>query len=332
MKILFIDIAHPILQSSLEKAGHVCDDGTKLSREEILKIISKYDGVTIRSRIVCDKEFLDVATQLKFIARAGAGMESIDVKYAANKNIICINSPEGNRDAVGEHAIGMLLSLFNKLNKADREVREAKWIREANRGVELQGKTVGIIGYGNMGSAFAKKLSGFECTVIAYDKFNKNFSDAYAKEVSMKNIFEDTDVLSLHLPLTSDTEFMINKSFITQFKKNIFIINTARGKVLRTDDLVEGIKSGKILGACLDVNEYEETSFEEVRSQKSEIGSQNSEATTSSQQPAASNNSWQYLIASGKVILSPHIAGWTVESNEKIARVLFEKIVTHFPK
>ncbi len=307
MKIIFIDTAHPVLQKLLEEHKHTCIDGSKKLREEILKNIHSFDGIIIRSRIRIDKEMLDAATNLKFIARAGAGMESIDVRYAESKGIVCLNSPEGSSDAVGEHTIALLLSLFNNLNKADREVRIGKWIREDNRGTEIHGKTIGILGYGNMGSSFAKKLSGFDCHVIAYDKYRDNFSDKYAKEVSLEKIFEEADVLSLHVPLTSETEFMVNDDFLRRFKKNIYLINVARGKVLRTDDLVKNMKSGKVLGACLDVNEYEDSSFE-----KSEI--------------AEIQDSWNYLLHSDRTILSPHIAGWTHESDEKISSVLFEKI------
>ena len=312
MKILFIDTVHPSLKALLEKAGHECIDGSQLSKEELKKVFHEYEGAVIRSRFILDKELLDSATNLKFIARAGAGMENIDVSYAESKNIVCINSPEGNRDAVGEHAIAMLLSLFNNLNKADKEVREGKWIREGNRGIELQGKTVGIIGYGNTGSVFAKKLSGFECNVIAYDKYKKGFGNSFVKEVSLDEIFEGTDILSLHIPLTEETEYLVNDSFINRFKKNIYLINTSRGRCVKTDDLVKNMQKGKILGACLDVNEYEDVSFE-----KSAIENMKSDA-------------WNYLIHSDKVVLSPHIAGWTMESNEKMARVLFEKINAKF--
>lgn len=311
MKILFIDTVHPVLQKLLEEEGHRCDDGTNLSREEILKKISAYDGIVIRSRISIDKEFFREASRLKFIARAGAGMENIDVAFAESKNIRCLNSPEGNRDAVGEHAIGMLLSLFNHLNKADREVRAGKWIREGNRGVELQGKTVGIMGYGNMGSSFAKKLSGFDCNVIAFDKYLEKFPDDYATKVSMEEIFEQADVLSLHVPLTTETEFLIDDDFINRFRKNIYIINTARGKCLKTGDLVKNLKSGKVTGACLDVNEFEDSTFEN---------------SVVPEEQSGGNPAMEYLLQSDKVILSPHIAGWTIESNEKIARVLYEKI------
>jgi D-3-phosphoglycerate dehydrogenase / 2-oxoglutarate reductase len=234
------------------------------------------------------------------------------VEYAKQKGIACINSPEGNRDAVGEQSIAMLLALFNNLLRADKEVREGKWIREGNRGVELQGKTVGIIGYGNTGSVFAKKLSGFECFIMAYDKYNKNFGNSYVKEVSLEEIFNKADILSLHIPLTHETEYLVNDGLINSFRKNFYLINTSRGKCVKTDDLVAGLKSGKVLGACLDVNEYEDTTFESARAE------------------SMKTESWEYLTTSDKVILTPHIAGWTYESNEKMARILFDKIKRRF--
>lgn len=308
MKILFIDSNHPVLHQTLEKAGHTCDLQYQWTKEEILSHVHLYDGIVIRSRIKINKEMIDQAVQLKFIARAGAGMENIDTVYAESKGIHCLHAPEGNRDAVAEHALGMLLSLFNNLCRANREVREGKWIREANRGIELMGKTVGIIGYGNMGSAFAERLRGFGVKVLVYDKYKKGFGNTFIQEVTLENIFEEADVLSLHTPLTEETHNLINHSFIRQFKKNIYIINTARGKSLNTSDLVANIQSGKVLGACLDVLEYEMTSFE------------NLDITTLPQ-------AFQYLIKSEKVLLSSHIAGWTHESNEKIARILAEKIL-----
>lgn len=308
MKILFIDSNHPILHQTLEKAGHTCDLQYQWTREEIISNVHLYDGIVIRSRIKISKEIIDQAVRLKFIARAGAGMENIDTMYAENKGIHCLHAPEGNRDAVAEHAVGMLLALFNNLCRANREVREGKWIREGNRGVELMGKTVGIIGYGNMGSAFAERLKGFGVNVLVYDKYKKGFGNTFIQEVHLEQIFEEADVLSLHTPLTSETQNLINHTFIQQFKKNIYIINTARGKSLNTADLVANIQSGKVLGACLDVLEYEMTSFE------------NLDITTL---PPA----FQYLIKSEKVMLSSHIAGWTQESNEKIARILAEKIL-----
>jgi D-3-phosphoglycerate dehydrogenase len=307
MKILFIDSNHPLLHETLEKAGHTCDLNYHWTKDEIINNIHLYDGIVIRSKIKITKEIIDKATQLKFIARAGAGMENIDVEYAESKGVICLHAPEGNRDAVGEHAIGMLLSLFNNLCRANKEVREGKWIREGNRGIELMGKTIGIIGYGNMGSAFAERLKGFGVRVLVNDKYKQNFGTDFIVETSLTKIFEEADILSLHTPLTDETHYLVNDDFINSFKKNIYIINTARGKCLNTGDLVKNIRSGKVLGACLDVLEYEMVSFENLE-------------TANLPEP------FQYLIQCEKVMLSPHIAGWTIQSNEKIARVLAEKI------
>ena len=310
MKILFIDTAHDILFSVLEKAGHECVKGYDLSRKEILDTIPQYQGAILRSRILADKEFIDKATQLKFIGRVGAGMETIDVKYAESKGIACINSPEGNADAVGEHAMAMLLSLFNNISRADSEVKSGKWIREKNRGVELAGKTVGLFGYGNMGKAFAKKLSGFDCKVVAYDKYLENYSDQFAAETSIDKIYQDSDILSLHVPLSAETEFMVNDAFINRFTKSFYLLNTARGKCVVTSDLIKNIKSGKVLGACLDTIEYEETSFETA--------------------PELASNITALNEVGDKLVLSPHIAGWTQESKEKLARILGEKIISKF--
>ncbi len=311
MKILFIDKVHPILEDLLKQAGHICIDASSMNRQEVIGQVAACEGVVIRSRLRIDKEFLNVASRLKFIARAGAGMESIDVDAAKEKGIVCLNAPEGNRDAVGEHALGMLLSLFRNLNQADKEVREGIWKREENRGHELNGKTVGIIGYGNTGRAFSKKLSGFECRVLAYDKYISGFGSELVKESALQDLFDSADILSLHIPVTEETEFMVNEKFIRSFKKNIWVINTARGKCLHTDDLVHMMNEGKVLGACLDVLEYEDLSFE-----KFDILHSNFQHS----------DTWKYLIQSKRVMLSPHIAGWTYESHEKISRVLFEKI------
>lgn len=308
MKLLFIDTVHPILQNTLLKYGYDCVMADKWSKEEILEKIELFQGIVIRSRIPIDQAFLDATKNLKFIARAGAGLENIDVSYAKSKKIMLINAPEGNRDAVAEHTLGMLLSLFNKLNQADKEVRKGKWLREENRGIELKGKTVGIIGYGYMGAAFAQRLMGFECTVLAYDKYKKGFGTDFIKEVDQKIVLEKSDVLSLHIPLTEETHHFVNEGFIQSVKKNFYLINTARGNVVDTNALAEGIKSGKILGACLDVLEHESSSFEELNP----------------------SPSLQYLLDSDKTILSPHIAGWTVESHEKLSSVLAEKIVSLF--
>lgn len=308
MNILFLDSNHPILHRTLEEAGHTCDLQYNWTLEDITGRIHLYDGIVIRSRIKITKELIDKATQLKFIARAGAGMENIDTIYAESKGIHCLHAPEGNRDAVAEHALGMLLALFNNLCRANKEVREAKWIREGNRGIELMGKTVGIIGYGNMGSAFASRLTGFGVKVLAYDKYKQGFGNKMIQETTMAPIFDEADIVSLHTPLTPETQYLINDAFIQRFKKNIYIINTARGKSLHTTDLVTNLKTGKVLGACLDVLEYEMTSFERLET-------------------TAVPEAFQFLIQSEKVMLSPHIAGWTKESNEKVAQVLAKKIL-----
>ena len=306
--ILFIDSAHPCMKEVLEMNGFVCDDGTKMDVKEIHTIIHKYTGIIVRSRININKDFIDKATNLQFIGRVGAGMESIDMSYAQEKNVSCFNSPEGNRDAVGEQALGMLLSLMNNLNRADRQVRNGEWIREENRGFEIKGKTIAIIGYGNMGSSFAQKLKGFEANVIAYDKYKQNYSDEFVQESSWNEIVEKADILSLHVPLTEETRYLINNSLIGKFKKDFWLINTARGPVVNTADLVLALKSGKIKGAALDVIEYEETSFESLSLKN---------------MPAP----WKYLVNNDKVILTPHIAGWTEESKEKLATVLAHKII-----
>lgn len=252
---------------------------------------------------------LDKADNLKWIARSGAGMENIDVEYANHKGIACFNSPEGNRDAVAEHAVGMLLMLFNKLKQGDAEVRKGQWNREANRGIELKGKTVGILGFGYMGAAFAQRLKGFQVKVIAYDKYKSGFGDDWVAEVDEATLFAESDVLSIHLPLTEETTFLIDKDYLTKFKQPIYLINTARGKNLKTTDLLGALDSGKVLGACLDVLEYESLSFEKLKSEDL---------------PA----DFQTLVKSDKVILSPHVAGWTVESYEKLSAVLAEKILS----
>ena len=311
MKILFIDSNHPSLQNGLKKAGFVCEHDHTSPKEEIEKKIAAYQGIVIRSRFKIDASFLDKATDLKFIARVGAGMENIDVAYAEKKGIKCLHAPEGNRTAVAEQAMGMLLALFNNIIRADREVRSGTWIREGNRGEELEGKTVGILGFGNMGSAFAQRLKGFDVTVLAYDKYKKDIGSDLVKESSMEEIFEKADVLSLHLPLTAKTQFMVNDAFLNKFKKDIYVINTSRGKIVRTDDLAKNIRSGKVKGACLDVLEYETLSFEKLDKE-------------------ALPEAFQFLSQSDKVVLSPHIAGWTHQSNEKMALVLVKKIAALF--
>ncbi len=306
-KILFIDSNHSALHEALEAAGFTCDLQYTWDRKKILQELPAYEGIVIRSRIKIDRELIDHATNLKFIARAGAGMENIDTVYAESKGIRCLNSPEGNRDAVGEHTLGMLLALLNNITKADRELKQGLWRREENRGTEIGGKTIGIIGYGNMGSAFAQRLAGFGATVLAYDKYKKNFSDSWAQEVSLEELFEKADVISLHVPLTDGTRYMVNSSFLQKFKKNVYVINTARGKVVKTDDLVEQLKKGKVLGACLDVLEYESASFENLN-------------------PEEMPEPLRYIIHSDRVVITPHIAGWSYESHKKIAEALVRKI------
>jgi D-3-phosphoglycerate dehydrogenase len=308
IKILHIDSNHPLLWEQLAQAGFQNEADFTSSKAEIEAKIHNYHGVVIRSRFKIDQAFLDKATNLKFIARVGAGLESIDCDYAEAKGIHLIAAPEGNRNAVGEHALGMLLSVMNKLNRADRLVREGKWIREGNRGYELEGKTVGLIGYGNMGKSFAKKLRGFEVEVLCYDIL-PNVGDANAKQVSLSELQAKTDVLSLHIPWTPGTDKMINSNFIKAFAKPFWFINTSRGKNVVTDDLVTALESGKILGAGLDVLEYEKLSFENL--------------FIDSEKPKA----FAYLLQAENVLLTPHIAGWTFESHEKLAQTIVDKII-----
>jgi len=306
-KVLFIDSVHEVLEQRLTTIGFDCVAGYSYSKEEILNTISEFKGVVIRSKFKIDREFIDKATQLKFICRSGSGMENIDVEYATSKNIYCFNSPEGNRDAVGEHAITMLLCLFNNIIRADSEVRKGIWNREKNRGVELMDKTVGIIGYGVMGNAFAKRLSGFGVEVLAYDKYKSNYGDEFAKESSLEEIYGKADIVSIHLPLTEETTNYINEGFINRFSKNIYVINTSRGKNLNTKDLVHAMKSGKVLGACLDVLEYETSSFEHIKTENLP-------------------KDFIYLSKCDNVVLSPHIAGWTKESHIKLSTFLADKV------
>jgi D-3-phosphoglycerate dehydrogenase len=307
IKVLHIDSNHPILWKQLEEAGFENYADFTSTKEEIEAKIQDYQGIVIRSRFKIDKQFIDKAINLKFIARVGAGLESIDCDYALSKDIELIAAPEGNCNAVAEHTLGMILSLFNKLNLADSEIRSGQWNRESNRGYELDGKTVGIIGYGNMGKAFAKKLRGFEVEVLCYD-IQDNVGDKNAKQVSLKELQEKTDVLSLHIPWTPETDKMVDTAFINAFKKPLWIINTSRGKNIVTADLVTAMQSGKVLGAGLDVLEYEKLSFETLFQDKD------------------TPEAFQYLLDGRKVILTPHIAGWTFESHERLAQVIVDKI------
>lgn len=308
IKILFLDTNHPYLIESLRKMNMHCDEDYTSSKEVVEAKIFNYDGIVIRSRFSIDRQFLEKASKLKFIGRVGAGLENIDTVYAHQQGIHLLAAPEGNRNAVGEHALGMILALFNHLKRADIEIRNGLWRREENRGTELEGKTIGIIGYGNMGKAFAKKLKGFDCDVIFYD-IKADLEDDNARQVELEELFLRTDVLSLHTPQTPLTNGMVNTDFLNQFNKPIYLINTARGSAVVTADLVKGMKEGKVLGACLDVLEYEKTSFEHFFSEGNAL-------------PEA----FQYLIESDQVLLSPHVAGWTMESKFKLAQTIVKKI------
>lgn len=313
IKILHIDSNHPILWQQLEDAGFENHADFKSSKEEIEAKIQDYNGIVIRSRFKIDKNFLDHAVNLKFIARVGAGLESIDCEYAETKGIHLIAAPEGNRNAVAEHSLGVILSLFNNLNQADAEVKAGHWNRESNRGHELDGKTVGIIGYGNMGKAFAKKLRGFETEVLCYDILD-HVGDENAKQVSLAELQQKSDVLSLHLPWTPETDKMVNGNFINAFAKPFWIINTSRGKNIVTADLVEAMKVKKVLGAGLDVLEYEKLSFETLFQEES------------------TPEAFKYLLEAKNVLLTPHIAGWTFESHERLAQVIADKIKAVFQR
>lgn len=300
--ILIVDDIHPIFIEQAEAMGYTCDYKPTIKLDEALGIIGSYAGLVIRSKFNVDRPVFDAATSLRFVCRAGAGMDNIDEAYAKEKNVYLINASEGNMDAVGEHAVGLLLSLMNNLNIADAQVRAGKWDREGNRGYELKGKTIGVIGYGFMGRSFAKKLSGFEVNVIAYDKYKTGFSDKYAREVSMEEIVKHSDVLSLHIPLTGETKGLINDEYLFHFKKPIFFINTSRGSVAKVQAILNGIKTGKILGAGLDVLETEKF-------------------------PALAEQPWfDELKQSGKVILTPHVAGWTFDSYRRISEVMASKL------
>ena len=310
MKILHIDTNHPLMIEQLSKVGFENHEDYTSSKQEILKKIALYDGLIIRSRFSIDKEFLDHAHNLKFIGRVGAGLENIDCQYAQSKGIMLISAPEGNRNAVGEHTLALLLSLLNKIKKADTEVQQRLWLREENRGYELDYLTVGIIGYGNMGKSFAKKLRGFNCKVICYD-IKPNVGDENAHQVSLEQLQKQADVVSLHTPQTPLTLQMVNHLFINKFAKNFWFLNTARGKSVVTADLVEALKSGKIKGAGLDVLEYEKSSFEDFF--QGELP-----------------KDFLYLLNADNVIITPHIAGWTIESKTKLAQVIVDKIIQNF--
>lgn len=307
-KVLFLDSVHPLLEERLSAAGFVCEHEYHSPHDDICRMAGEYTGLVIRSRIPVDAKLLEAAAQLKFIARSGAGLENIDLEAAAAHGVVVVHSPEGNRDAVGEHALGMLLMLLNGLHKADAEVKHGVWNREGNRGRELNALTVGIIGYGHMGSAFAEKLAGMGCQVIAHDKYKTGFARGHVREVSIDEIYRGADVVSIHLPLSEETFHYVSELFINNMSRPFYLINTARGQHVDTAALVKGLQSGKITGACLDVLEYEPRSFEAIDFE---------------QLPAE----FRYLAGSSQVVLSPHVAGWTVESYAKLAGYLADKVL-----
>lgn len=304
MKVLIIDDVHALLINGLQKLNYNVTYLPAINRQDILQIIAPFQVLVVRTKTNIDAEILNAANNLKVIARAGSGLDNIDLKIAEQKGIYCFNAGQANADAVGEHALGMLLTLMRNLNKADYEVRNKIWDREGNRGFELNGKTVGIIGFGNTGKAFAKKLAGFDVNILAYDKYLKNYSNQNANEATFAQIFDESDILSLHIPLTAETQNWIDNSFITKFKKNIYLINVCRGGVLNMPQTIDNIDSGKILGACFDVLENEKLLNLSNPQQKD----------------------FDYLINKQNVVLSPHIAGWTFESYEKIAQTILSKL------
>jgi D-3-phosphoglycerate dehydrogenase len=304
MKFIIVDEMHPSIVSMLEAIGIVPDYRPSVTRADLLKVVTNYEGLIVRSKVKIDKELLSMASNLKIIARAGAGLDQIDLEEVERRNIQVVNAPEGNRDAVGEHAVGMLLSLMNKMQTGDKEVRKGIWKREKNRGYEVGGLTIGIIGYGNMGKAFAKRIKGFGCRVIAYDKYVSGFSDEFAEEVSIEDIFKDADVLSLHIPLTEVSRDMVDKKFIENFEKNFWLVNTARGEIVKQADLIEALDSGKIRGAALDVLENEK--FETLT--------------------AIQKLNLENLVERENILFTPHVAGWTYESLVKINEVIVKKL------
>jgi D-3-phosphoglycerate dehydrogenase len=308
MTILFLDEVHPILAQRLTDANHECIHAENLPLETCQNLAKKVDGIVIRSRFPMDENFLKHAQSLKFIGRSGAGMENIDVAYCESREITLYNAPEGNRNAVGEHALGMLLALLNRLHTADREVRKGKWDREGNRGFELDGKTVGIIGFGNNGNAFAKKLRGFEVKILVYDKYLKNYGSENVEACSLETLMEQSDVISFHIPQNDETLYMANDRFFKALKKPVYLLNLSRGKIVQTSALVEALKTGKVLGAGLDVLEYEKNSFESFFEQ-------------------TIPPDFQYILDAKNVLLTPHVGGWTEESYFKLSDVLADKIL-----
>lgn len=310
MTVVFIDTVHEVLWQDLEKAGVECVDATSQTINELSETLKIAEGIVIRSRFRMDESLLKFAPNLKFIARSGAGMENIDQTYCEGRGIKLFNAPEGNKNAVAEHALGMLMMLFNRLHLADLEVREGIWDREGNRGHEIEGKTIGIIGFGNNGSQFAKVLQGFDCRVLAYDKYLTSYEKYGVEAVSLEELQAQADIISLHIPQTEETLGMIDEAFISSVSNPFYLINLSRGKIVRSRDLLNGIDRGKVLGACLDVLEFESSSFESALHDK--------------------NQDLEALLNSNKVVFSPHVGGWTHESYYKLSKVLSDKILGTF--
>ncbi len=311
MKVVFLDSVHSVLVERLSAAGMQCELAWEYDKDQIVNCISNAQGIVLRSRFTMNEDFLKFAPDIRFIARSGSGLENIDLKYCSKRDIKVYNSPEGNRNAVGEHALGMLLSLMNHLHTADRDVKSGIWDREGNRGVELDGKTVGIIGFGNNGSAFAKKLRGFDIKLMAYDKYKNGFGDHFVMECAMSALYEHADIISFHIPQNEETLFLANDSFFNAFQKPIFLLNLSRGKIVETKALVNAMKSGKVIGAGLDVLEFEPSDFTSFF--KKEIPSD-----------------LEFLLNAKNVLLTPHVGGWTNESYFKLSNILADKILADF--
>lgn len=310
MRVLITDNCHEVLSSRLRQAGYEVVTDATLDYDGLLSLVPDFDALVVRSKVRIDRRFLDgCGSRLRCIGRLGAGMETIDVEYAEHKGICCLNSPEGNRDAVGEHALALLLALFDRITLADAEVRQGLWRREENRGLEVKGKTVSIIGFGNMGAAFAQRLRGFECRILAYDKYRHGHAPDYVEEVSLEQLQRESDVVSLHVPLTDETRYMVDESFLAAFAKPVYLINTARGAVVKTSALASALRSGQVLGAGMDVMEYEDMAKDglDLDSIPDDL---------------------RYLLSSPRTVLTPHVGGWTVESKYKLAAVMADKIIT----
>jgi D-3-phosphoglycerate dehydrogenase len=308
-KVFFLDTVHPILSERLTQTGeYECIEAHDWTREQCETQLKDAHGIVIRSRFTLDESFLRFTPELHFIARSGAGMENIDVSYCDSRGIQLYNAPEGNRNAVGEHALGMLLCMMNKIHTANRDVKNGLWDREGNRGVELDGKTVGIIGFGNNGKAFAKKLRGFDITLLAYDKYKTGFGDDFVIEATLEAVLRKSDVISFHIPQNEETIHFANQEFFDALGKPIYLLNLSRGKIVESNSLIESIQKGSTIAAGLDVNEFEKKSFEHFFDH-------------------TDNEALKFLLASDKILLTPHVGGWTAESYYKLSSVLADKIL-----